>query len=158
KGLAGVHAPAPGTMSSLLGVLTNVPQNHRIVRRFMFLRWFPRGGARRSVSLATRVVLVAIACALVVPEVQAQDARGYRSTEWPWNLRGYQSYAPAIKPPSIPPPPPQMAPTPRRYTVHISVLPLKYEEAPESALVVAHLPEDARIWFEDQPTQQTGTL
>jgi uncharacterized protein (TIGR03000 family) len=42
--------------------------------------------------------------------------------------------------------------------VHITVLPQKYEEAPESALVVAHLPAVARIWFEDQPTQQTGTL
>jgi uncharacterized protein (TIGR03000 family) len=42
--------------------------------------------------------------------------------------------------------------------VHITVLPQKYEEAPESALVVAHLPESARIWFEDRPTQQTGIL
>jgi uncharacterized protein (TIGR03000 family) len=42
--------------------------------------------------------------------------------------------------------------------VHITVLPQKYEESPESALVVAHLPADARIWFEDQPTQQSGTL
>jgi uncharacterized protein (TIGR03000 family) len=38
------------------------------------------------------------------------------------------------------------------------VLPHKNEEAPEKALIVAHLPEDARIWFEDEPTKQTGTL
>jgi uncharacterized protein (TIGR03000 family) len=38
------------------------------------------------------------------------------------------------------------------------VLPRKNEEAPDAALVVAHLPEDARIWFEEEPTKQTGTL
>jgi uncharacterized protein (TIGR03000 family) len=38
------------------------------------------------------------------------------------------------------------------------VLPQKNEEAPETALIVAHLPEDARIWFDDAPTKQTGTL
>jgi uncharacterized protein (TIGR03000 family) len=38
------------------------------------------------------------------------------------------------------------------------MLPQKSEEAPNSALMVAHLPEDARIWFEEAPTQQRGTL
>jgi uncharacterized protein (TIGR03000 family) len=40
----------------------------------------------------------------------------------------------------------------------VTKLPQKSEEDPNAALVVAHLPEDARIWFEDQPTTQTGTL
>jgi uncharacterized protein (TIGR03000 family) len=38
------------------------------------------------------------------------------------------------------------------------VLPQKNEEVPDKAMIVAHLPEDARIWFEDEPTKQTGTL
>jgi uncharacterized protein (TIGR03000 family) len=38
------------------------------------------------------------------------------------------------------------------------VLPQKNEEYPDAALVVAHLPEDARIWFQDQPTKQGGTM
>jgi uncharacterized protein (TIGR03000 family) len=38
------------------------------------------------------------------------------------------------------------------------VLPQKSEEYPDAALVVAHLPEDALIWFQDQPTKQAGTL
>ena len=42
--------------------------------------------------------------------------------------------------------------------IHVTVLPPKNEEAPDTALVVAHLPEDARIWFQDRPTKQTGTL
>jgi uncharacterized protein (TIGR03000 family) len=40
----------------------------------------------------------------------------------------------------------------------VTVLPQKNEQYPDAALVVAHLPEDARIWFEDQPTKQGGTL
>ena len=112
---------------------------------------------RQCVLFGKPAVLVAAAFLLVAPEVQAQDARGYRSTEWPWNLRGYQSYTPPSKPPATPPPP-QTAPSPQRYTIHVTVLPQKYEEAPDAALVVAHLPEDARIWFQDQPTIQTGTL
>jgi uncharacterized protein (TIGR03000 family) len=113
---------------------------------------------RRNVLLVIPAVLVVIACLLVAPEVQAQDARGYRSTEWPWNMRGYQSYAPPSRPPATPPPPPSTAPSPQRYTIHVTVLPEKYAEAPDTALVVAHLPEDARIWFQDRPTKQTGTL
>jgi uncharacterized protein (TIGR03000 family) len=113
---------------------------------------------RRSVLFVIPAVLVVIACLLVAPEVQAQDARGYRSGEWPWNLRGYQSYTPPSKPPATPPPPPRAAPSPQRYTIHVTVLPPKNEEALDTALVVAHLPEDARIWFEDEPTKQTGTL
>ena len=113
---------------------------------------------RRCVLFAKPVVLFAVAFFLVAPEVQAQDARGYRSTEWPWNLRGYQGIVPPSKPPATPPPPPRTAPSPQRYTIHVTVLPQKSEDYPDAALVVAHLPEDARIWFEDQPTKQTGTL
>jgi uncharacterized protein (TIGR03000 family) len=40
----------------------------------------------------------------------------------------------------------------------VTVLPQKKVEAPDTALVVAHLPEDARIWFEGEPTKQTGTF
>jgi uncharacterized protein (TIGR03000 family) len=40
----------------------------------------------------------------------------------------------------------------------VTVLPPKSGDYPDAALVVAHLPEDARIWFQDQPTKQTGTL
>jgi uncharacterized protein (TIGR03000 family) len=42
--------------------------------------------------------------------------------------------------------------------LHVTVLPEKNPEEPNVALMVAHLPEDARIWFEDQPTNQTGSL
>jgi uncharacterized protein (TIGR03000 family) len=122
---------------------------------------FSTGGsimARRCVLFVKPAVLVAAAFLLVAPEVQAQDARGYRSTEWPWNMRAYQGMVPPSRPPATPPPPPSTAPSPQRYTIHVTVLPPKNKEAQDTALVVAHLPEDARIWFEDEPTKQTGSL
>jgi uncharacterized protein (TIGR03000 family) len=102
-------------------------------------------------------VLVTLAFSLIAPWVQAQDARGYRSTPYPWSVPGYHGYQQTSRPPT-PPPPPGTAPSPQRYTLQVTVLPQKNEEAPEKALIVAHVPEDARIWFEDEPTNQTGTL
>jgi uncharacterized protein (TIGR03000 family) len=108
-------------------------------------------------------VLIAIGFLLVAPKVQAQDGRGYRSPPpwgsklWPWNVGGYQGY----QQPSTPPtnaPPPNAAPSPQRYTLHITILPQRNEEDPNSALLVAHLPADARLWLEDAPTKQWGTL
>jgi uncharacterized protein (TIGR03000 family) len=37
-------------------------------------------------------------------------------------------------------------------------LPVKNEDDPNAAVMVAHVPEDAEIWFEDAPTTQKGTL
>jgi uncharacterized protein (TIGR03000 family) len=53
--------------------------------------------------------------------------------------------------------PAHVAATPQQYTLHITVLPRQSENL-NTALMVAHLPEDARVWFEEAPTKQTGTL
>src|SRR5262249_41982374 len=46
-----------------------------------------------------------------------------------------------------------------KVTIQITALSARPPEAdPNVAHVVAHLPEDARLWFEGQPTQQTGDL
>jgi uncharacterized protein (TIGR03000 family) len=42
--------------------------------------------------------------------------------------------------------------------LHVTVLPQKNEEDPNAVFMVAHLPEDARVWFQGQPTKQTGML
>jgi uncharacterized protein (TIGR03000 family) len=48
---------------------------------------------------------------------------------------------------------------PFNYVVRVTRLPQKVlEEDPNAALIVAHLPEEARVWFEGQPTVQTGDL
>ena len=107
-----------------------------------------------SVKLA---VLVALTFLLIAPQVRTQDARGHRSTAYPWSIPGYHGYQQAGRP-TTPPPLPGTAPSPQRYTLQVTVLPQKNEEVPDKAMIVAHLPEDARIWFEDEPTKQTGTL
>jgi uncharacterized protein (TIGR03000 family) len=40
----------------------------------------------------------------------------------------------------------------------VTVLPQKNADDPKAALVMAHLPEDASIWFQDEQTRQQGTL
>jgi uncharacterized protein (TIGR03000 family) len=57
---------------------------------------------------------------------------------------------------------PESAPrptTPHNYAVRVTLLPPKMlEEDPNAALIVAHVPEDAQIWFEGEPTVQKGDL
>jgi uncharacterized protein (TIGR03000 family) len=46
-----------------------------------------------------------------------------------------------------------------KYTIQITVLAARPPEAdPNLAHVVAHVPEDARLWFDGQPTWQTGDM
>lgn len=49
--------------------------------------------------------------------------------------------------------------TPPSYTVRVTQLPQRIlEEDPNAVLIVAHVPEEAQIWFEGQPTVQKGDL
>jgi uncharacterized protein (TIGR03000 family) len=119
----------------------------------------------RGVLLVSLTVLIATAFLIASPKALAQDARGYRPPDppypdtklLPWNLGTYQGYQLPSRPPSSPAAP-HTAPTPQKYTLQVTVLPQKNEEDPNTALMIAHLPEDARIWFEGQPTQQIGVL
>jgi uncharacterized protein (TIGR03000 family) len=109
-----------------------------------------------------RAVLFAVAFLLAVPAVRAQaDGRGSRSPDkmlgfgqYPWGRPGYRGY----NEPSRTPPPSATAATPQRYTLRVTVLHVQNEDDSNAALIMAHLPEDASIWFEDTATQQTGTL
>jgi uncharacterized protein (TIGR03000 family) len=79
---------------------------------------------------------------------------------WPWNVGGYQGYTTPARPATVPAGPEAARPsvTPRQYTLQVTRLPAKDEDNPNSAVMVAHLPEDAEIWFEDAPTTKRGTL
>jgi uncharacterized protein (TIGR03000 family) len=112
---------------------------------------------RLTVTVAKSAVLLVTACLLAGSEVQAQDARGYRPWQYPWNTPGYQGYQPSKSPPTTPWAP-GTASSPRQYTLHITILPQKNEGTPTVAWMIAHLPEDARIWIQDKPTTSTGTL
>jgi uncharacterized protein (TIGR03000 family) len=111
----------------------------------------------------TTAVLLGTVLLVSVPDVHAQaDGRGARGSpdkmlgfgQYPWTRPGYRGYS---EPPRTPPPSATVT-TPQRYTIRVTVLPVKNEDDPNAALIMAHLPEDASIWFQDAPTQQTGTL
>jgi uncharacterized protein (TIGR03000 family) len=101
--------------------------------------------------------LLSAACLVATSGVLAQDGRSYRpGRPYPWeNSPGYRGYKE---------PPPDTQPTgpaaqPRKYTIYVSVMPAENpQDDPNTSLVLAHLPEDARIWFDGQPTQHRGTL
>jgi uncharacterized protein (TIGR03000 family) len=75
-----------------------------------------------------------------------------------WTTHGYNERKPST------PPPAKVTQPPVRYTITIAVFPPKAAPAemardnPDSALVVAHLPEGAPLWLEDTPTRQRGKL
>jgi uncharacterized protein (TIGR03000 family) len=108
----------------------------------------------KQVHFAKPAVLSVAACLLTMIGAQAQDGRGARPSAPPWYAPGYRGYheSPATTPRS------GLVTTPQRYTLRVTALAMKDEDDPNAALIMAHLPEDASIWFQGAPTQQTGTL
>ncbi len=93
---------------------------------------------------------------LVVPEAfgQGDDIRGMRL---PWNAPGFQGYKETRRPAQ--PPPPVVTAAPQKYTITITVLPQQMpENDPNTVELMAHVPEDALIWFEDMPTTSKGMV
>jgi uncharacterized protein (TIGR03000 family) len=60
----------------------------------------------------------------------------------------------------IPPSPTttQRLPVPQRYTVRITQFPPNPEEPERTVLFVAHVPDDAKLWFEGEPTKEKGSV
>jgi uncharacterized protein (TIGR03000 family) len=103
-------------------------------------------------------VLLATAFLLAVPGARAQDARGTRSPQYPWYEKGYRGYN---EPPHASRPAnPAIAPVaPTKYTVVITILPQpKTDEAINVATMMAHLPENAQVYFGNYLTKSTGTM
>jgi uncharacterized protein (TIGR03000 family) len=114
---------------------------------------------------STQSVSARTATALAAGLVLAMPSGLARAGGPPWPLpSGYLWERPKIhgyhEPESQPPPPAQPPPaTPQKYIVQITVLPTRPPEAdPNIAHVVAHVPDNALIWFDGQPTKQTGTM
>ena len=82
---------------------------------------------------------------------------GIPSGVMPWEYYKYQGYK---KPPhGSKPQPPTVSRTPTRYTVRVTRLPLMHTaDDPNAIVLVAHVPEDASLWIDDEPTRQKGTL
>lgn len=78
---------------------------------------------------------------------------------WPWERQpkthGYDEHPPETAPP------PKVTKPPARYTFTISVSPRMAEVPADKAnlaVVMAYVPENARVWFNDEPTRQRGIL
>lgn len=75
----------------------------------------------------------------------------------PWNRPGYQGYSETAKPSS--PPPPVVSAAPERYTITVTRLPHKPKGVnPNVVVLMAHLPEHAQVWFNNQPTKSQGNV
>jgi uncharacterized protein (TIGR03000 family) len=89
------------------------------------------------------------------------DAHGYermllQQQSLPWDHQRYRGYKEA---PRSSPSPASVTRSPSKYTLSVTVLPQRHKaDDPNAALVVAHVPEDASVWFDDEPTRQRGTM
>ena len=110
--------------------------------------------AKSSAGLALTALLLAVG------QTQAQQ----NSSSFPWNSggqssgnrgSGYQGYN---EPRYVTQPLSQVAaPAPAvQYQLYVTTLPEKNLEAPNSALVIAHVADNALIWIGGEPTTSTG--
>jgi len=75
----------------------------------------------------------------------------------PWMQPGYRGYYEPTRPAQ--PPPPTVTAPPQKYTITITLLPHKPQGIdPNIGVLMAHLPEDALIWFNDHPTKARGMV
>jgi uncharacterized protein (TIGR03000 family) len=104
-----------------------------------------------------QAVLLAAAFLLTVPDAIAQgDGRGTRfSSAYPWATKGYQGY----NEPRTAPSPSAPVGQPRKYQLLITVQVGKNTgENPNTVQLIGHVPEDAQLWIQDEPTHQRGSL
>jgi uncharacterized protein (TIGR03000 family) len=107
------------------------------------------------------VVLLALTLWLGVASVPAQsDGRGAPNPRlpYPWTRPNYSGYEERNEL-WYTTPPERRAALARKYQIHITTLPEKNMIGdPNSVSMMAHLPEDALLWFDGTPTQQQGKL
>jgi uncharacterized protein (TIGR03000 family) len=78
---------------------------------------------------------------------------GVPASALPWNQPNYQGYQETGRPQL----PATIAAAPEKYTITIAPLPHKAQGVDANVVVLmAHLPEEALIWFQDQPTKSKG--
>jgi uncharacterized protein (TIGR03000 family) len=118
--------------------------------------------AWQSVALVKRLLLLGAAFLLVDSRLPAQgDARGTRSPVYPWKSPDYSGYnEPSyLNLPYYAIPPAGRAALAKKYQLHVVLIPEGNPgEDANRVVVMAHLPENARIWFQNQLMREQGTL
>ena len=105
-----------------------------------------------------RAALALIAAvAGVLPAIPASAGTSEPPGGWPWarrpKIHGYDEHPPAT------PPPPKVTRPPARYTITVTVSPQMADaQKTNLATVMAYVPENARVWFNGEPTNQRGVL
>lgn len=85
---------------------------------------------------------------------------GVPSGTMPWERPQHQGYR--EPPPSVQPRPPQTVTItiePTKYRLEIARIPQRHDaDNPNIAVIMAHVPDDASIWFDDQATSMKGMV
>lgn len=98
------------------------------------------------------VVLLLDARSAPAGESWERQRYGVPSRLLPWTQSGYRGYNESHRPAQGPPPTVNAAP--QKYTIAITLLPHKPQGVDAKiGVLMAHLPEGARIWFNDQPSR-----
>src|SRR5262245_51859483 len=84
---------------------------------------------------------------------------GIPSGVMPWEYHKYQGYRHGAEPRPRTPPPAVVTRAPRAYAVQVTILPYQHQDVRRDvAYVVAHLPDNAQLFFDDQPTAARGEV
>jgi uncharacterized protein (TIGR03000 family) len=111
----------------------------------------------RAFRSVPRAPAAAVAALLLGAAASAAEPPSWGTKLWPWNVQGYQGYN-EPRAPATPTAPTNYA-APRKYTLAVSQLPRDASEGdPNAVVLMAHVPEDALIWFDNKPTQKRGML
>lgn len=107
----------------------------------------------RELGRCAAVLLLAVGTTTAVAGTSEQSA------DWPW-MRRPKMYGYDERPPATPPPA-QVTRPPQKYTITVTVSPQMTDDAKDKAnvgVVMAYVPENARLWFNGDQTRQHGVL
>lgn len=110
----------------------------------------------RKVRVFALVGLSLAAGLLLATGHATADVQPGRSKSFmPWEAPTYQGYNETARPSQ--PPPAAITTAPQKYNLVVSQVPSEAVGVePDRIQLMAHVPEDARVWIEDAPTTSTG--
>jgi uncharacterized protein (TIGR03000 family) len=109
----------------------------------------------RKVHIVAQMSLSLVAALLLVA-VPGQGSSTLPTGTWPGQPKGYNDYHETLRPTQ--PLPAVFTFAPVKYTISVTPVPQKPGEVDAARVVLmAHVPEDARVWIEGDPTTSTGT-
>jgi len=98
---------------------------------------------------------LAAALILATGPATADTQPGRSKFFMPWEAPTYQGYSETARPTQ--PPPAVITAAPQKYNLVVSQIPSEAVGVePDRIQLMAHVPEDARVWIEDAPTTSTG--